>query len=200
MIPYNHKKRTYSLQKDVINLIIKAASPTLWMYFIQDDSVPNNTFHYSKIIQADSLEEAKKKILYSNISYLLKIKKFKMTISFANEIVDFTCNDCRDCINFLNILNILQLKTIHLNDEKTIFHKNELLKNTNLYFEPFYDINYPCRYMIPCICSKHFPTNEQLLYILEKCGSNLRIDDCFIMVDYFSYGESKIALRKIEYD
>ena len=187
MIPYNHKKRTYSLQKDVVNLIVKAASPTLWMYFIQDDSVPNNTFHYSKFIQADSLGEAKKKILYSNMTYLFKIGKLWMTASFANEIVkeyNFRCKECLDCHKFINSV------------EYGLKNNNGDVK-MNLYFVP---INGYTLSLVGRFCLKHGPTNQQLLHTLEKYKVNFCIDDAFKMVNYFSYQEKKIALRKIDYN
>jgi len=190
MIPYNHKNNTYSLQKDVVNLIIEKTSPTLWMYFIKDDTLPNSTFHYSKFIQADSLEEAKKKIFFSNISYLFKVRLLHMSIPFANEIINeynnIIHNDCSACQRFLNILHE---KNIKLN-------KDAIFKDVNLYF--CYKSHLYSH--ISWICSNHIPTKEHFLYILEKHKVNFCIDELFIMVDYFSYNEKRIALKKIKYN
>lgn len=192
MITYNKKRKTYNLQKDVINLIIEKACPTLWMYFIKDDTLPNDVFNYAKIIQADSLEEAKKKIFFSNLSYLFKIRLIHMSSSFANAIIseyNIIDNDCPNCQHFLNRLH---KKNTELSKfSKTVIDSN--INDFNLYYKPHLNFH------ISWICTKHIPSKEQLLYIIEKHNVKLCIDELFVMVNYFDYREKRIALRKIEY-
>ena len=117
MIPYNHENHIYSLQKDVLNLIIDKYSPTLWMYFIKDDRLPNDVFNYSKIIQANSLEEAKRKIIFSNMVYLFKLGLLKMTLSFADKIINTFNIISNDCINCQRFLSRVHFKKEHLKQE-----------------------------------------------------------------------------------
>jgi len=90
-----------NLNKDVLCIIGEYARPRLWLYWVRNDTVYEDSFRFSEVIEAKNRDEALVIIFDTHIRHLFKEKyqaiypeMLKLLRTIDNAHADFNCQRC----------------------------------------------------------------------------------------------------------